>query len=171
MAVNCIHWQPGSKHPPGLCVIGAKKNPSPGACASCTKREPKDASAPAFTADALAPATAGGADPLAIVGPKRWAELHLWALALAERIDASAAAKWLDGFRLRVPCGDCRGEFDLLVRATPPDFSSPTNLFRSTWEWHNGVNAKLGKPSMAEAIARAHWLEILARRIASAQRS
>jgi hypothetical protein len=38
--VNCKHWSLSDRPPIGLCAIGAKNRPSPGACFACAKRDP-----------------------------------------------------------------------------------------------------------------------------------
>lgn len=89
-------------------------------------------------------------------GPALWAELHRWALTVDVAGDQACgqSKRWLCEFTKRLSCGDCRRDFDKMILATPPDFSSNAALFTSTVKWHNEVNRKLGKPEMSLADAQ-----------------
>ena len=78
-----------------------------------------------------------------------WEELHL---------KKGADAKWLAGWVKRIPkfgCA-CREGFERILRKIPPRFD---DWHKWTWEAHNAVNAKLGKPEITfdEACQQWNW--------------
>lgn len=79
-----------------------------------------------------------------------WRALHLWALALNGRKDWA----WLTAFDTSLPCGSCRAHWRQIVAENPPDWTNP---FAWTVARHNQVNARLDKPQLTEAEARAIW--------------
>ncbi len=87
-------------------------------------------------------------------GPRLWGLLHgryrLWTGAEAERA-------WLAYFRMMVPCGQCRADWDKLVKDHPPDLSSPENYWLWTVKLHNLVSQRLGKPQLSVEDARRIW--------------
>jgi hypothetical protein len=74
-----------------------------------------------------------------------WGELHG-----RPRVFQSASIEqlWLDDFGRRVPCGECRIGWQKILNETPPDLSSRAAYARWTWQAHNTVSRKLGKPEM-----------------------
>lgn len=82
----------------------------------------------------------------AVWGPKLWAELHA-------TLDADPA--WDAAFAARLPCGECKAGWLQILKETPPVYGAGRFLW--TFEAHNNVNAKLGKPLMTLAEARARW--------------
>ena len=129
----------------------------------CALRESADAAAAcpvgrwgrflgAMTAEAQA-------EPLrtvaALAGPALWEELHSAPVAVYWR----EWERWLAAFALRIPCGDCRREWEALCRDMPPVLDSPRSFLLWTFEAHNRVNVRLGKPSMSlqEALKRWGW--------------
>jgi hypothetical protein len=82
-------------------------------------------------------------------GRQLWRELHTWALT-AELTDASA---WLERFQWRIPCGDCRKQWQVLLAENPPTIESNERLFAWTVFVHNIINRKLGKLEMSLAEA------------------
>ena len=85
-------------------------------------------------------------------GPKLWAELHARELA-----DPADERRWLENFRLRVRCDECRRHWDDIVTRTPPDLSGANAYFRWGVERHNEVNRMLSKPEMSVEAAVAKW--------------
>lgn len=85
-------------------------------------------------------------------GPKRWAELHAFALTATP----GELAEYLKYFRVRVPCGTCRGHLTAFLRANPP--GQAPDPFAWSVDLHNTVNAKIGKPTITVEQARARWL-------------
>lgn len=164
MKINCIHWQPGSTPGIGMCAAGVKRNPSPGACASCAKREAIEAGSPCILDSAPLPASPSMAqDYLAVVGPLLWAELHGFAASQPELIGAEGAEAiraWLKAFSKRLPCGDCRGHFEQILAGYPPLLSSRDEFFAWTVEVHNRINARLGHAEFPlQRGRRQHGLE------------
>lgn len=96
-------------------------------------------------------------DLMTLRGPALWEQLHTWAM----KLDAGKPTAWLNNFYAKIPCGDCRQHFDAVVKALPPDFSSTEAMFARTVDWHNAVNARLGKPTFTVAEARLRWVSPL----------
>lgn len=87
-----------------------------------------------------------------------WRELHTRALTYE---DGSDDKLFIWHFANKIPryirgCA-CDEFFNKWRAEHPPVFSSRDAYFRWTWELHNAVNAKLGKPEHTLAAARAHW--------------
>lgn len=75
-----------------------------------------------------------------------WKKLH------TENFDAEKFEKWIE----RIPgCSTCRDNFRKLIESNPPRFD---DWFKWTWEIHNAVNAKIGKPIMDWDAACELWL-------------
>lgn len=79
-------------------------------------------------------------------GPGLWRELHLKALGTTDHNEFNA---WLDEFKIKLACGECRQHFGNLRREVP----LTRDLFEWTVEVHNRVNQKLGKPILTLAEA------------------
>jgi len=87
------------------------------------------------------------------VGPNIWRNLHLAALQWTGEVQSQAS--FLVKVGRSIPCGECRSFWATRLRENPPPKTNAEDFFRWTWETHNAVNAKLGKPLMelAEALA------------------
>lgn len=83
-------------------------------------------------------------------GGHLWTELHGRALGWSGVDDTL----WLEGFRLRLPCGECRKHWDGMLALTPPCWG---DYFAWTVARHNEVNARLGKLQLTVDQARDHW--------------
>ena len=78
--------------------------------------------------------------------PKKWKEIHTKA-ALAKTSDQKAEYyRYLHDFSTIFPCGSCRAHFKMYLNTNPPE-ESP-DPFVWSWEFHNHVNARLGKRPM-----------------------
>jgi len=97
--------------------------------------------------------TTGISGMMATVGPRLWGELHRapW------EVSPSAWPAWLAMFAARIPCGECRGHFEALIRQQPPDFATASRFFAWTVAIHNAVNSRLNRPSMAIETAFKLW--------------
>mgnify|MGYP002142555283 CR=1 FL=1 len=89
---------------------------------------------------------------LAREGRRLWNELHAHALAYplaASPVDIAAEKKWLLAWEFRIPDFSCRckGSYDLITRTIPPVFTGRKDYYLWTWEVHEAVNAKLGRPA------------------------
>lgn len=76
-----------------------------------------------------------------------WRKLH------TENFDTEKLNKWIE----RIPgCSTCRDNFRKILESSPPRFY---DWFRWTWEIHNSVNAKIGKPLVEwdEACNQWNW--------------
>lgn len=74
-----------------------------------------------------------------------WKKLH------TETFDAEKFEKWIE----RIPgCSTCRDNFRKLIESNPPRYD---DWCRWTWEIHNAVNAKLGKPKLSWGVACDLW--------------
>lgn len=89
-----------------------------------------------------------------------WAKLHRYALSVSVW-DAAAAKAWFEKWQKLIPsvgC-ECRKQWDELVEECPPDFSSALAFFTWTFDCHNDVNVRLGKPifSFEDACVLYGW--------------
>lgn len=109
---------------------------------------------PAPSADAVAASKRKLMDQL---GPKLWADWHT--RALTHRGDDTA---YLTTLGRNLPCGECAQHYAERLATHPPRFSDPAfDYFTWTVDFHNAVNARLGKPPMTVEAARAlHQSEI-----------
>lgn len=81
-------------------------------------------------------------------GPEMWKWMHT-----AKDWDEARLMFWSG----QLPCGDCKRGWLEILKAMPP-------VYGDGWfEWsvaaHNAVNAKLGKPEVGFAEARARWVQ------------
>ena len=76
-----------------------------------------------------------------------WTELHL---------KINPTKEWFASWLKRVPSYGCKcaDEFGAIINTNPPRFD---DWFRWTWEAHNAVNAKLGKPEIPWQKACELW--------------
>lgn len=82
-----------------------------------------------------------------IVGPGIWHVAHTfaaWAVTPEKR--ALFCTLMRTHIQPKLPCGECRGHAAAYIEANPPE-KSPDPLIWS-WEFHNAVNKRLGKPEM-----------------------
>ena len=92
-------------------------------------------------------------------GPAQWQALHTTAR------DGLLTPAWLVAFNSGIPnlpCG-CRNHWRSVLAALPPPHSAPAaEQFAWSWQAHNAVNGKLGKPLLSlEAAGRLHGLHPL----------
>jgi len=74
-------------------------------------------------------------------GHAMWDKIH----ALCFEPDLSTAPGKLHAIIESLPCGDCKNGARKYLRENPIDISSPLGVARSTWNFHNFINAKLSK--------------------------
>lgn len=91
-----------------------------------------------------------GKERMRIEGPKLWAELHRQSLV------GLVDARWLREWSQRIPCGECRSEFNRILTELPLPFMRD-DAFSWSVAVHNRVNAKLELPAMSESDAREKW--------------
>jgi len=89
-------------------------------------------------------------------GPAKWRELHTAAR------NGLLTPAWLAAFNAAIPplaCA-CRNHWRSVLAALPPPFAAPApEQFAWSWQAHNAVNAKLGKPPLTlEAAHRLYRL-------------
>jgi hypothetical protein len=60
-----------------------------------------------------------------------------------------------------LPCPECREHSLAYARTRPPDFSGSHAFQIWSWEFHNSVNARLGKPLMSAEEYNQHYAEEL----------
>lgn len=78
-------------------------------------------------------------------GHAMWDKIH----ALCFEPDLSTAPGKLHAIIESLPCGDCKNGARKYLRENPIDISSPLDVARSTWSFHNFINVKLGKRQFA----------------------
>jgi hypothetical protein len=81
------------------------------------------------------------------VGPGIWHVTHTfaaWATTPERRVVFCTFMR--TNIQPKLPCGECRGHAAAYIEANPPE-KSPDPLIWS-WEFHNAVNRRLGKPEM-----------------------
>lgn len=78
-------------------------------------------------------------------GPRKWRELHR----------GFRSADWLLAWVASLPCPECRAHAETLIAESPPNFTDAEAFFAWTVDFHNAVNARLGKPSLSLAAALA----------------
>lgn len=96
--------------------------------------------------EAAAAAEARLQEQLAARGRALWTELHQ---------SLGVDLTWLNGWLIRLPCGDCRTEAEKFIADLPPDFGD--GWFAWGVAFHNSVNGKLGKPRLTLEDAAAIW--------------
>ena len=76
---------------------------------------------------------------------EHWLKLH------TTLMDSATFAEWVDA----IPgCATCKRDFMELLKINPPRYD---DWFRWTWEAHNAVNLKLGKPEFTFEQAANKW--------------
>lgn len=73
-------------------------------------------------------------------GPAFWKTLHVACLAAASRDELQ---QFIDGYKLVIPCGSCRGHFIQIVDENPLPV---LEYFKWSVDVHNLVNDRIGKP-------------------------
>lgn len=87
------------------------------------------------------------------LGPKMWEELHKRALIPVG--DSQTEMKWfLNQWVSQMSCGECKGFLIKYIQNVPIDFG---NYFGWSVDFHNAVNAKLGKKQFSALQARLRW--------------
>jgi len=81
------------------------------------------------------------------VGPNIWRNLHVAALQWDGKVQSQASLLVKVG--MNIPCGECRSFWSTRLRENPPPKTNADDFFRWTWEAHNAVNKKLGKPEIS----------------------
>ncbi len=89
-------------------------------------------------------------------GRQLWGELHCRALVF-DGTNVTEETRWLDDFFRRLPCGDCKKHWKLMIAATPPRWNNSADYFRWTVDLHNEVNRRLGKPELSVEGAQTVW--------------
>jgi hypothetical protein len=79
-----------------------------------------------------------------------WRELHARPFVSNTVFDG----KWMNEFTKRLPCGECREHWKLLLKQMPPVYHPEPAYHAWTVEAHNAVNRRLGKPVFTVAQAR-----------------
>jgi hypothetical protein len=85
-------------------------------------------------------------------GRKCWEELHAYALGYPENpttLQIQAAKEWFKRWRYSIPnfhkC-NCQKHFEEILTNIPLNLESRDSFYQTTVQWHNAVNARLGKP-------------------------
>lgn len=90
-------------------------------------------------------------------GPEIWRALHV--AALEWNGDRQRLANAINRTTTAVPCGECKKHWIEMIQQKPITAKTAEEFFALTVEWHNEVNARLGKPQLtieeAKAIYRA----------------
>ena len=85
-------------------------------------------------------------------GPKLWTLLHgiggkAGRSIPALRADEIRELKWLvNNLETIIPCNECQTHIKIYRKAKPPP-PNPSEYAHWFWEFHEAVNARLGKPS------------------------
>lgn len=90
-----------------------------------------------------------------VLGNATWTFLHTTAAYYPEKPSPTQRANMLSLVRalpMLYPCSHCATDFDVSVKAHPPDVSGRLGLSRWLCERHNEVNEKLGKTRFNCAI-------------------
>jgi len=71
-----------------------------------------------------------------------WLQLHRRPLEadLSSHAGIAAERRWLMGFEMRVPCGECKQHWRTWTSVYPPDLRSIETYCRWTWIAQNAVN-------------------------------
>ncbi len=80
-----------------------------------------------------------------------WREIHSRPLQLSG--DVAAEQSYIDSIVDRLEGCQCKSGWAEILKAHPPDFSSPEAYAMWTFGRHNDVNIKLGKPTINFAAA------------------
>lgn len=86
---------------------------------------------------------------------KLWEEIHTFKFT-DEFSDRMRFSKWMSRIPDHVNCS-CSSHFAAILSDLPADFSSEDAFFVRSWEWHNRVNERLGKPKISLEEARNLW--------------
>lgn len=81
-----------------------------------------------------------------VKGPHIWRELHR--LALQWSGDKEDLRQIIIRITNSIPCGSCKAHWVEMITRKPPVVETAEALFALSVEWHNEVNARIGKPEM-----------------------
>lgn len=109
-------------------------------------------------ANARTSTTEFNADP-AVWGPSIWVTIHTLALKADADLDAGIGPfrEFLNSLTFLLPCGQCRHDYSKWYSATGPPLTG--HAFEWSFNLHNYVNSKLGKPVMSIEEARESWTQ------------
>jgi hypothetical protein len=86
-------------------------------------------------------------------GPPFWATIHLTAY---HQTDPKKFNDFINIITDILPCENCQGEFQKLLKTYPPD-SEPNGYFEWSVNVHNKINERLHKPVISMEQARTMW--------------
>jgi len=91
-------------------------------------------------------------------GPALWRDLHGRPKTFVPS-DSSRESEinWLNSFAEQLPCDECKEHWKEIVSKTPPDLASQQSYFWWTFDRHNEVNARLGKPVITRDMLSSHY--------------
>jgi hypothetical protein len=87
----------------------------------------------------------------AVWGPIFWHTIHIVALGYSDKPsqeEQAAAQAFYNSLREVIPCPICKEHYRAFLDAAPPQVGGRQELIRWTFELHNKVNVKLGKPAL-----------------------
>lgn len=76
-----------------------------------------------------------------------WDHIHSIALRANTPDKFHKFCVWMRQLSEISPCGVCRDHMKEYISQNPPE--SAKNAFYWTWQFHNAVNSKLGKPTLS----------------------
>ncbi len=83
---------------------------------------------------------------------KKWEEIHSKAIRARTPEQKAEYYRYLRNLSTILPCGSCRSHFKIYLSSNPPE--DTPDPFVWSWEFHNHVNYRTGKPSMDIFTAR-----------------
>jgi len=90
-------------------------------------------------------------------GRGEWHAIHTTAAWANTGRKHSFFCEWVRNQKEFLPCDECRVHMGLYLHSNPPEKAE--DAFIWSWEFHNAVNRRLGKPEMDYTTARKLYLE------------
>lgn len=85
-----------------------------------------------------------------------WDEIHTKAAQVRDPRTHRDFCIWIRSISNKMNCGTCKRHLKEYIDQNPPE--TAINDFTWTWEFHNDVNQRLGKPQMDYTTAAIRYL-------------
>lgn len=85
-------------------------------------------------------------------GPGRWQSIHLTAAWADTPAKVAVFNTWIRHQISNLPCEECRMHASQYLEANPPEDAEDPFIW--SWQFHNTVNRRLGKPELEYRVAR-----------------
>lgn len=86
-----------------------------------------------------------------------WHSIHVTAAWCNTPKKIAFFKDWIREMQSKLSCEECRDHMIKYIEENPPD--NAANMFVWSWEFHNAVNARLGKPKLEYEPAMKLYIE------------